>query len=91
MTIEEWKSQNPAGAAQYDKSIDWFKDNVKCCYNCLEWYRDPMPMGDYAYNGCLAHEDHITVWDAFCDDWRGFAKGKEENLLDFAKKEWKEN
>ena len=40
MTIEEWKAQNPAGAA-------------------------------------------------ICDDWCGLATGKEENLLDFAKNEWR--
>lgn len=49
-----------------------------------------MLMGDYAYNGCLTHKDHMTVWDAFCDDWCGFADGKEENLLDFVKMKWEE-
>ena len=49
-----------------------------------------MLMGDYTYNCCIAHEGHMTVWDAFCDDWCGFIDGKEENLLDFVKIEWKE-
>ena len=90
MTLEEWRSTHQEGAVQYDKSISWFKGHVKCCYNCSNWYRDHMLMGDYAYNGCLAHKDHMTVWDAFCDDWCGFIDGKEENLLDFVKIEWKE-
>lgn len=56
MKLEEWKSTHPEGAAQYDKPISWFKDHVKCCYNCSNWYRDPMLMGEYKYNGCLAHK-----------------------------------
>ena len=90
MTLEEWRSTHTEGAVQYDKSISWFKDHVKCCYNCSNWYRDHMLMGDYAYNSCLAHKDHMTVWDAFCDDWCGFAEGKEENLLAFVKMKWEE-
>ena len=90
MTLEEWRSTHPEGAVQYDKSISWFKDHVTCCYNCSNWYRDPMLIGDYTYNCCIAHEGHMTALDAFCDDWCGFIDGKEENLLDFVKIEWKE-
>ena len=90
MILEELRSTHHERAVHYYISISWFIDHVKCCYNCSNWYRDHMLMGDYAYNRCLAHKDHMTVWDAFCDDLCGFADGKEENLLDFVKMKWRE-
>lgn len=37
---------------QLSLSNDKFKHQVKCCYNCTHWQRDPFLMGDYAFNVC---------------------------------------
>lgn len=93
MNLEEWKAKASKEAVeQYEKPVDWFKSEVKCCRNCLHWQRDPSLIGDYALNCCNMHRRNkkgdicMTRWDAFCDDYKGFAK--EKNLLDFAKLEW---
>ena len=94
MNLEEWKKNASKEAVeQYDKPVDWFKSEVKCCRNCLHWRRDPSLIGDYALNCSNMHQKRagevvMTRWDAFCDDYKGLAK--EENLLDFAKLKWEE-
>lgn len=68
---------------QLSKSCGWFKFNVKCCYNCSNWGKDPTLMGDYAYNSCKHFFEIgngvMTPWDDYCASYSGFAK--ENNLL----------
>ena len=92
MILEEWKSTHLEGAVQYDKSISWFKDHVKCCYNCSNWYRDPMLMGEYTYNCCIAHEGHMTVYHLpYLKKEVGLMLGyfKKKTILDESKKKRK--
>lgn len=91
---EEWrKNASKEAVEQYDKPVEWFKREVKCCRNCLHLQRDPSLIGDYALNCCAMHpkvngQIVMVRWDGFCDDYKGFAK--EENLLDFLKHKWDE-
>ena len=95
MNLEEWKAKASKEAVeQYEKPVDWFKSEVKCCRSCFHWQRNPALLGDYAMNFCAMHPKNkkgllcLTRWDSFCDDYKGLAK--EDNLLDFAKLEWEE-
>ncbi len=63
---------------QVRKPVEWFKYNVKCCYNCTKWCKDVSLMGDYAYNFCKELKDIMTAWDGYCNDYDGYAK--EDNL-----------
>lgn len=64
---------------QLNKPIEWFKQNVKCCYNCKHWVKDRFLLGDYAYNFCNTKKDTMVAWDGYCDNYLGIAK--EENLI----------
>lgn len=66
---------------QYDKPLEWFKWNVKCCYNCRHWERDPSLFGEYAYNFCAKQKDMMTFWDGCCQCYEGGAKVN--NLIKF--------
>lgn len=66
---------------QYDKPIDWFKYNVKCCYNCRNWQKDISLMGDYAYNFCNKQKNMMTCWDSCCQFYEGVAS--EKNLIKY--------
>lgn len=86
MTIEEWKqTASPEAIAQFEKPVDWFKCNVKCCYNCCYWFVDPELMFEYAYNPCNRMCDsemvRMTAFDAHCKHYDGL--GTIENLLDY--------
>lgn len=63
---------------QVRKPLEWFKYNVKCCYNCTKWYKDVALCGEYAYNLCK-HKDVMTVWDGYCNSYDGYAQ--EDNLF----------
>lgn len=73
---------------QWKRPIDEFKWNVKCCYNCPNWMRDPMLIGDYAYNHCYIKKNTMTAWDGFCEHYCGVAR--EENLINGLSKEEKQ-
>ena len=64
---------------QVRKPIEWFKYNVKCCYNCTKWCKDVTLRGDYAHNFCKEHKDVMTVWDSYCNYYDGYAQ--EDNLF----------
>lgn len=87
MKIEEWKKQASKEAVeQYEKPVEWFKNNVKCCNNCKHWEVDPTLMYEYAYNtceliGCKDGKLTMTVFDGVCDNYQGNATI--ENLLDY--------
>lgn len=88
MTIEEWKqTASPEAIAQYEASVDWFKRNVKCCYNCCNWFVDPELMFEYHYNACnrMCNEEKVryTAYDAYCKHYDG--TGTVENLLDYTR------
>lgn len=84
--LQKWLFQASEEAKeQYYKPIDWFKQNVKCCWNCKHWNKDSSLMGDYKYNFCNGIENPtMTCFDTWCEKYEGF--GKEENLL--PKIEW---
>lgn len=88
MTIEEWKqTASPEAIAQYEAPVDWFKHNVKCCYNCPHWQIDRELVYEYMYNPCeyIGCEDgklRMTPFDAYCEKYGGVAST--ENLLDYA-------
>lgn len=95
INVDEWLSQASEEAKeQFNKPLDWFKQNVKCCYNCIWWLKDSSLMFEYAYNSCMeAKFDTKTVeftpWDAYCDKYNG--SRTEENLLDFAHIDWEKD
>ena len=64
---------------QWDRPIPEFKQQVKCCYNCRNWFKDITLMGEYAYNDCLCKKNTMTRWDSCCDQYSGVAR--EENLI----------
>lgn len=84
MTEQEkkfYETLSPEAKEQYDKPIGWFKWNVKCCYNCSHWQRDPSLLGEYAYNFCAKQKDVMTFWDGCYQCYEGGAKL--ENLIRF--------
>ena len=91
MTIEEWKeSASKEALEQYNKPIEWFKTNVKCCYNCPNWDVDWSLKAEYKYNSCRKIMGTIdgfimTPFDAFCKDYAGLKTI--DNLLDYAEYE----
>lgn len=67
---------------QLSLSNDKFKHQVKCCYNCTHWQRDPFLMGDYAFNVCRENTSGMSAnirWDCCCGNYSG--EVTEENLL----------
>lgn len=94
MTINEWKESASAEAIeQYEKPVDWFKNNVKCCYNCSKWEQDHSLIFEYMYNpceeiGCKDGNLRMTAFDAVCDKYEGFCTV--ENLLSYARIEREE-
>lgn len=64
---------------QWKRPINDFKWNVKCCYNCWHWQKDPALRYEYAYNDCLMKKNTMTVWDKCCEHYSGTAT--EENLI----------
>lgn len=77
-----YESLSEEAKEQYNKPIDWFKWNVKCCYNCRNWKKDPSLMGDYAYNFCEREENNMmTLWDTCCQHYEGAAS--ETNLIKY--------
>lgn len=93
MKIEEWKQNaSPEAVEQYDQPIEWFKENVKCCYNCKNWEVDPTLKCEYMYNTCKKIERdkvfRMVAYDAHCSRYDGHCTV--ENLLDYAevKDEW---
>lgn len=86
MKIEEWKQNaSPEAIEQYDQPIDWFKANVKCCYNCKNWEVSPELMFEYRYNFCTrlckGGKVYMTAADGWCKSYQGNCTI--ENLLDY--------
>lgn len=91
MTDEErkfYEALSDEAKAQFDKPLDWFKWNVKCCYNCRNWQKAPYLRGDYAYNFCAKQKDMMTAWDSCCQLYEGGAL--DNNLIKFKEIEVKE-
>ena len=74
---------NEKAKQQWNAPLEWFKINVKCCYNCNRWCEE-LCAADKAYakrfgwNVCK-HRDLLTAWDNYCADYDGNAI--EENLI----------
>lgn len=46
MNLEEWKAKASKEAVeQYEKPVEWFKSEVKCCRSCFHWQRNPALQG----------------------------------------------
>lgn len=60
---------------QEQLSTKWFKEFVRCCYNCGQWQR-----GEYGeaagsrYNHCkMISKEYLTAWDNCCYFYDGHA------------------
>ena len=60
---------------QEQLSTKWFKEFVRCCYNCGQWQRGKY--GEAAgskYNHCnLISKGYLTSWDNCCYFYDGHA------------------
>lgn len=74
---------NEKARQQWKAPISWFKENVKCCYNCTHWCED-LDTKDkeyarrFANNNC-PHRNLFTSFDNYCIDYDGNAN--DENLI----------
>ena len=69
----------PNVVEQYKLPVENFCRDVKCCYNCSNWEKDPTLLGDYAWNFCSINRDTMSKFDAVCERYCGFAP--DENLI----------
>ena len=61
---------------QVKNTSKWFKENVKCCYNCQNWYRGEWDeLTNSRYNYCkIIGKDWLSAWDNYCKSYDGCAK-----------------
>ena len=61
---------------QIKNTSKWFKTNVKCCYNCQNWYRGEWgELTNSRYSYCkIIGKDWLSAWDNCCKSYDGCAK-----------------
>lgn len=72
---------------QFNKPVDWFVENVKCCANCRHWVVDNKKVSfthGLAYNLCDEKDKSVVVsWDNYCYRYheKDFPCKRQENLI----------